>query len=96
MTLHCGVPKQAVEKKSQRNTNYSIFYVGNDAVCIGAFTSSWRYSHELSGEIILGFFQRIIFVSIDTYNDKENHHGFGITVQVLLLMDSGLETGIRV
>ena len=24
-------------------------------------------------------FSELFFVSIDTYNDKENHHGFGIT-----------------
>ena len=59
----------------------AFFMYDDDAVYIGA------YLHH-PGDIPMELserdnpwdsFSELFFVSIDTYNDKENHHGFGIT-----------------
>jgi len=59
----------------------AFFMYDDDAVYVGA------YLHH-PGDIPMELserdnpwdsFSELFFVSIDTYNDKENHHGFGIT-----------------
>ena len=54
-------------------------------VAVGAIILFFIVSIAISSLPFIGFILQILFtselffVSIDTYNDKENHHGFGIT-----------------
>ena len=69
------------KKISEEYETTAFFMYDDDAVYVGA------YLHH-PGDIPMELserdnpwdsFSELFFVSIDTYNDKENHHGFGIT-----------------
>jgi hypothetical protein len=59
----------------------AFFMYDDDAVYVGAYL---HHPGEIPMELSerdkpWNSFSELFFVSIDTYNDKENHHGFGIT-----------------